>query len=89
MAWTEDSIPEQRGKTFVVTGANSGIGLEAAAVLAAKRAHVVLACRSPERAGKALVARRARVPGASVVVRARVLASLARGGGCAESCARA
>ncbi|MFN9808510.1 MAG: oxidoreductase [Deltaproteobacteria bacterium] len=89
MAWTEDSIPEQRGKTFVVTGANSGIGLEAAAVLAAKRAHVVLACRSPERAGKALEALRARVPGASVEVRALDLASLARVRSFAESFAKA
>jgi len=36
--WTADQIPDLSGKTFVVTGANSGIGLEAVRALAAKRA---------------------------------------------------
>lgn len=77
MAWTTDAIPAQRGKTFLVTGANSGIGLEAAVVLAAKGAHVVLACRSPERASAALETLRRRAPGASAEVMALDLSSLA------------
>lgn len=47
--WTADSIEDQSGRIAIVTGANSGIGFEAARVLADKGARVILACRSPER----------------------------------------
>lgn len=47
--WTADAIPEQSGKLVVITGGNSGIGYEAARVLAAKGARVLLAVRSVER----------------------------------------
>ena len=52
--WTADDVPDQQGRTFVITGANTGIGFEAALVLARRGADVVLACRSPERAAAAL-----------------------------------
>jgi NAD(P)-dependent dehydrogenase (short-subunit alcohol dehydrogenase family) len=45
MPWTESDIPSQAGKTIMITGANSGIGYEAARQLAAKGAQVLLACR--------------------------------------------
>jgi NAD(P)-dependent dehydrogenase (short-subunit alcohol dehydrogenase family) len=48
------TVPDQAGKTVVITGANSGIGLEAARALAAAKARVVLACRDPGRAQQAV-----------------------------------
>ncbi|GAA2799151.1 oxidoreductase [Saccharopolyspora taberi] len=47
--WTTADIPDQSGRTVLITGANSGLGLRSAQALAAKGARVLLACRSPER----------------------------------------
>ena len=49
MAWTVADIPDQRGRVALVTGANSGLGLETARALQAKGAMVLMACRSHQK----------------------------------------
>lgn len=44
--WTATNIPNQTGRTFVVTGANSGLGLETTKQLAAHGAHVIMGVRN-------------------------------------------
>lgn len=51
--WTQKDIIDQSGKIALVTGANSGIGLEAAIALYQAGAHVILACRDIEKAAAA------------------------------------
>jgi NAD(P)-dependent dehydrogenase (short-subunit alcohol dehydrogenase family) len=48
--WTIDEVPDQPGRTAVVTGASSGIGLETARFLVARGATVVIACRDVAKA---------------------------------------
>jgi NAD(P)-dependent dehydrogenase (short-subunit alcohol dehydrogenase family) len=51
--WTTADIPDQTGRTAVITGANTGLGYEAAAALAAKGATVVLAVRNLDKGNDA------------------------------------
>ncbi|MEV3873535.1 oxidoreductase [Streptomyces sp. NPDC049906] len=64
--WSEHDIPDQHGRTAIVTGANSGLGHATARALARRGARVVLACRSAERGTAARDRLRAEVPGADV-----------------------
>jgi NAD(P)-dependent dehydrogenase (short-subunit alcohol dehydrogenase family) len=75
--WTAADLPDLTGRTFVVTGGNSGIGFEAARGLAGARANVVLACRSLEKAGAAVDVIRGEHAAADVEAMALDLASLA------------
>jgi NAD(P)-dependent dehydrogenase (short-subunit alcohol dehydrogenase family) len=52
--WTARDIPDQNGRTVVITGANSGLGLRSAEALAAKGARVLMACRNEAKAKAAL-----------------------------------
>ncbi|MDP1820800.1 MAG: oxidoreductase [Acidimicrobiales bacterium] len=51
--WTTADIPDQTGRTVLITGANSGLGLRSAEALAAAGGRVLLACRNATRAAKA------------------------------------
>lgn len=52
-AWTETDVLDQTGRTVVVTGATSGLGLETSRVLAAAGARVLMAARNAEKAERA------------------------------------
>jgi len=65
------------GKNVIVTGGNTGIGIETARVLAARGAHVVIACRSPDKGQKAVEEIKAKLPNAHVESMKLDLASLA------------
>jgi len=52
--WTADEIPSQQGKTILITGANSGLGLEATKVLSSKGAHVVMTARNLKSGNEAI-----------------------------------
>lgn len=69
MPWTATDIPDQSGRLALITGGNSGLGLESARALLARGATVVLACRNPRRAEEA---------------RAALLAAAADGGGAVD-----
>jgi NAD(P)-dependent dehydrogenase (short-subunit alcohol dehydrogenase family) len=54
MAYTRDSVPDLAGRTAVITGANGGLGLQTAKVLAARNAHVIMAVRNQTKAAEAV-----------------------------------
>jgi NAD(P)-dependent dehydrogenase (short-subunit alcohol dehydrogenase family) len=74
--WTADRIADQSGRTFIVTGANSGLGFETARQLAAHGGQVVLAARSEPKGVDAVTRIKAAQPGAAVEFRALDLADL-------------
>jgi NAD(P)-dependent dehydrogenase (short-subunit alcohol dehydrogenase family) len=75
--WTEQSVPDLTGRIAVVTGANTGLGLETARVLASRKAAVVLAVRNLDK-GRAAVATIVRAhPGVTVTLLQLDLSSLA------------
>jgi NAD(P)-dependent dehydrogenase (short-subunit alcohol dehydrogenase family) len=75
--WTAADVPDLHGRTAVITGANTGIGFEAAKVLAERGAAVVLACRDLAKAADAAARIGAATPQARVSTLELDLASLA------------
>lgn len=61
--WTKRDIPDLRGKTAIVTGANSGLGFETTVGLAGAGAEVILACRDRAKTEAAMGLMREQVPG--------------------------
>lgn len=74
--WTAQDMTDQSGKMVIVTGANSGIGYEAAQALAVVGAHVVMACRDTSKGEAAAEAIRKAGPSGSLKVMALDLADL-------------
>lgn len=74
--WTASAIPDLTGRTFVVTGANSGLGLASTRQLARHGAHVVMAVRNEIKGRQAVADIRAAVPDASLELRQIDLADL-------------
>ncbi len=64
--WTAANIPSQKGKTILITGANSGLGLEASKVLSGKGAHVVMTARNLEKGETAVAEVKRKYPDADV-----------------------
>jgi NAD(P)-dependent dehydrogenase (short-subunit alcohol dehydrogenase family) len=75
--WTTEKIPDLTGKVIIVTGANSGLGFEAAKEFARKGAQTILACRSMDKAQAALDQIKQEIPEASAEIMQLDLASLA------------
>ncbi|MGW6929831.1 oxidoreductase [Lentzea sp. NPDC054927] len=75
--WTPDHIGELSNRTALITGANSGIGLETARVLAGHGARVILAGRSQDKLDTAVTALLADQPGARLDTLVLDLGSLA------------
>jgi NAD(P)-dependent dehydrogenase (short-subunit alcohol dehydrogenase family) len=74
--WTTSDMPDLTGKVAITTGANSGIGFEAAREFARKGAQTILACRNLEKGQAALDQIKAEIPDASAEVMQLDLARL-------------
>jgi NAD(P)-dependent dehydrogenase (short-subunit alcohol dehydrogenase family) len=74
--WSVNEMPDCSGRTVIITGANSGIGYEAALAFARRHANVILACRSVDKARGAAAAIAATAPQAAVQIMQLDLASL-------------
>lgn len=66
--WSASLIPDLKEKTILITGGNSGLGLESAKILSRKGARVIITARNPEKGKQALQEILQQVPGSRVQV---------------------
>jgi NAD(P)-dependent dehydrogenase (short-subunit alcohol dehydrogenase family) len=74
--WTEANIPSQKNKTILITGASSGLGLEAAKVLSSKGATVIMPVRNTKKGKDAIAAIKVQNPSAKLELMELDLADL-------------
>jgi NAD(P)-dependent dehydrogenase (short-subunit alcohol dehydrogenase family) len=86
--FTDKDVPDQSGKTFFITGANTGIGFTAAEVIAGRGGSVLLGCRNAEKGEAAVDSIMESHPGADVALVVIDLADLASVKKAAEIVAR-
>jgi NAD(P)-dependent dehydrogenase (short-subunit alcohol dehydrogenase family) len=75
--FTANDVPSQQGRRVLITGANSGIGYEAALELARRGAEIILPARSLDKANDGIARIRREVPGARITPGILDLASFA------------
>jgi len=80
--WTNNNIPNQEEKVVIITGAISGLGKEAAKILAGKNATIVMAVRNTQKAEDVVQEISKSFPQVTIDVRKLDLGSLWRCGDC-------
>lgn len=74
--WNNNNIPNQAGKTILITGASSGLGKEATRILAEKDARIIMAVRNTQKAEKVADEIRKATPSAKIEIKQLDLTSL-------------
>ncbi len=87
MSWNIQDMPGQQGRTALVTGANSGLGLATTLALAGAGARVLMACRNPAKAEAALARVKGQVPDAQLELVSLDLSDLDSVAACAQTVA--
>ncbi len=85
VTWTPEQMPALAGRRILITGANSGLGLESARLLAGRGAEVIMACRNPDKGQQAAEQIRAEYPEANLAVLQLDLSDLQSVQACADN----